>query len=236
MNPIKFSQSFAAAVANGIALSQGPVNGGTALALNGSLVTAGVAYLDASNKTPKLDAPAAARRVVITSAGNDSGITFVIVGKDRYGNGLTEVIAGGNAAAVTTVNDFSQVSRIIPSGNTASTLTAGTSAVGSSPWFCMDMARQKFEVRIACNPIGTVTYTVEHTYDDPNWITTPWNTTVEANSDVPPTVWKHPTLQNQTVAAEGNYDEGSIFAMRLTTNSGTGTVKFWAIQSGIADS
>src|SRR5581483_6712603 len=99
MNPITFKQAFAAGVANGIAQSQAGT-AGTALTLNGSLVTSGIAYLDASNKTPTVATPNAARRVIVTSAGNDSGITFAIVGTDRYGNALSETLAGTNITKV----------------------------------------------------------------------------------------------------------------------------------------
>ena len=78
----------AAAAATGIALSQSGT-AGTALTLNGSLVTSGVANLGSI-----------ARRVIVTSAGNDSTNTFTIVGTDRYGRTQTEVLTGANASEI----------------------------------------------------------------------------------------------------------------------------------------
>lgn len=234
MNPVNFTQSFVASVATGIALSQSVAPGGPGnLVLNGSLVSGGVAFLDATNLTPNIGAPAKARRVLITSTGNDTGITFTVVGTDRYGNAQSEVLTGGNATGVYTLNDFATVTKITASQGTASTVTAGTNGVGSSPWYVVDQHLTPFQVKLAANPTGTVNYTVEHTYDDPNWQSTPWNTTVEPNSNRPPLAWSHPTMQGQTAKSEGSYTDGPIEAIRLTTNSGTGSVQFYMTQAGI---
>src|ERR1019366_7023599 len=86
----------AAAAANGIATSQS----GSSITVVGSLVTAGVATMDF------------ARRVIVTSGGNDSALTFKITGTDRYGRAQTEVLAGANATAAQTAHDFLTVSAI----------------------------------------------------------------------------------------------------------------------------
>ena len=67
--PIVTSLTLGAAVANGISLTQAPA--AAPLLLNGASVVNGVAVLDVP------------RRIIITSSGNDSGITFKITGTSR---------------------------------------------------------------------------------------------------------------------------------------------------------
>ena len=232
MNPITFSQVFAASVVNGICLSQSAAGAGN-LTLNGSLVTAGVAYLDANNKTPNIGSPAAARRVLWTSSGNDTGITMTITGTDRFGNTLAETITGSSGATSQTKQDFATVKQAAVSGATAGNVQVGTSGVGSSTWWVMDIARHPFGVKLNFAVVsGSVNCTVEHTPDDPNWQDTAWNTTIEAGSARPPTVFPHPTMAALVANAEGNYTD-PVFAIRLTTNSGAGTAKLWITQAGL---
>lgn len=68
---------------------------------------------------------AAARRVRIVSAGNDSGITFTVVGTDFEGSALSEVITGANASTAEGSEWFKTVTSVTPSGNTASTVEVG---------------------------------------------------------------------------------------------------------------
>lgn len=100
--------------ANGIALTQSLAAAG-ALVLNGARVAAGKNYA-------QLDYP---RRVTITSAGNDSGITFTVTGTDLYNKPMTQTLAGGNVAAVTTTKAFYRVSSVTGSGATAAAVTVG---------------------------------------------------------------------------------------------------------------
>lgn len=138
------------AVANNICLSQsGTV--ATPLLINGALamnqyvaptlgiVGAKVAYIPSSlaihvaSITTKTNifSPDAGRPIYITSAGNDSGITFTIVGiKNRSAINLvsTEVVTGANASVVSSSNTYSEIVSVTPSGNTASTVTVGTAS------------------------------------------------------------------------------------------------------------
>ena len=153
--------ALAAAVTTGIAASQsGTAN--TPLTLNGSLVTVGVATLDSGG---------AARRVIVTSAGNDSGITFKIVGTDRYGRPQTEILTGANTAAAQSVKDFLTVTSITPSGNTASTVTSGTNGVGSSAPMIVDWNPNGNLIGCSTLVAGTVNYTIQEAMDDfsPAW-------------------------------------------------------------------
>lgn len=218
MNPIRVSLTLVAAVANGYALSQSGT-AGTALTLAGSLVTAGVGAADV------------ARRVAVTSAGNDSGITFSVKGTNRYGNAMAEVLSGGNVAAVFTLNDFLTVTSITPSGNTAAAVTAGTNGVASTQWFGADWTSAPFIIALAVQISGTLTGGVEHTYDDINVMPVPYSTSVQPTSPSTPVVWKMPALSSITASAEGQY-VSPVFAFRWTTASGTGTAILQALHPG----
>ncbi|WP_201492785.1 filamentous hemagglutinin N-terminal domain-containing protein, partial [Rubrivivax sp. A210] len=67
----------------------------------------------------------AAKQVRITSAGDDSGRSFTVTGTDNSGNPLSENIAGGNAASVTTTASFRTITSIAINGASAGTVSAG---------------------------------------------------------------------------------------------------------------
>lgn len=194
-----------ASVATGIATSQsGTAN--TKLTLNGSLVTSGVATLDSGG---------AARRVIITSAGNDAGITFTIAGTDRYGRPQTEVLTGTAGVAQST-KDFATVTSITPSGNTASTVTSGTNGVGSSAPMVADWSPNGN--LIACSTLitGTVNYTIQEALDD---LAPAWDLT--ANN---PNWFPDSTFNASTTSQHGTLS-GPFTLIRILINSGTGTVQ-----------
>src|ERR1700744_4680398 len=105
------TKTLAAAVANGIALSQA-LGGAGFLMLSGSLVSGGVAVLGSQ------------RQVIITSAGNDSGLTWTVIGTDDTGNPIKDQFAGANVGVATSNLNFATVTSISGSGATASTVTA----------------------------------------------------------------------------------------------------------------
>lgn len=115
------------ASANNISTSQSPSGAGN-LTITGSLATSGVAYIGN------------ARRVYVTSAGDDSGLTFTVYGFISTPIGqsfIQETVTGANTSVVSTVNLFNGVSRIAVSGASASTVTVGTNGVAT-----LDKARQ----------------------------------------------------------------------------------------------
>jgi hypothetical protein len=111
--------------ANGIALTQTLAAAG-ALTLNGARVAAGRTYA-------ALDVP---RRVTITSAGDDSGITFTVRGADIYGRAMSQVVTGANAGAATTLKAFSTVVSVTASAATAAAVTVGFSNAFGLPVRC----------------------------------------------------------------------------------------------------
>ena len=63
--------------------------------------------------------------VVIDSAGDDSALTFVVVGTDRKGVSQTENVTGANAAVARSTYQYKTVTSITTSGATAGNVTVG---------------------------------------------------------------------------------------------------------------
>jgi hypothetical protein len=79
-------------------------------------------------------------------------------------------------------------------------------------------------IAIGCVISGTVNYTVQHTYDDP----------FAANFTPAGATWfNHPTLASQAANNESNYAYPPR-AVRVTVNSGTGSVTMTVIQAGVS--
>jgi hypothetical protein len=76
---------------------------------------------------------AIARAVTLTSGGNDSGINYTVNGYDIYGYPMTQTLAGGNVAAVTTTKAFKFITSVTHTGSVVGTLTIGTSDVYGFP-------------------------------------------------------------------------------------------------------
>ena len=194
--------ALAAASANNIATSQSLASAGN-LTLNGSTVSGGFATLDT------------ARRVLITSAGNDSGISWTVTGTGANGATFSETLTGGNAVGVYTKHDFATVTSITGSGASASTVTAGTNTIGSTQPWVVDEWANPAEFGYGITVSGSATYLIEGSMDDlkPQWdinTNTPnWQTVVDGTSGS----GSFGTIANQPLTM-----------LRLTNLSGTGTV------------
>jgi hypothetical protein len=212
MRPITVSVGpLAAASATAICASQTPT---AAFTLNGGLVTSGVAVLD----TP--------RRILFTTAANESAKTATIVGTDWSGMPMTEVFTLPNATTGYTNLDFRTVSSITMSAAAAGNITVGTNGVASSAWVRLDDYALP-QVAIQCTPTGTVSYTVQQTMQDPNSATNPvapylatWINTAD-NGAV-----------NATSAVQTSYQYAPAF-VKVTLNSGAGSVSTTVTQLGV---
>lgn len=216
------TKSLTAAVANGYAASQSLAAAGT-LTMNGSLVTGGVGVVPSQ------------RRVIVTSAGNDAGINWTVIGTDDNGNPIKDVFAGVNTPGVAQSNlDFKTVTSIASSGATASTVTAGTDTVGSSPWQLFSDTINTPNLSVNLQISGTVNCDVDYTYDsilaDP---TTPKSAIALGPASPNPQVILHPSLQAVTANKDGVID-WTITGWRLNINSGTGSVIMTSRQAGLA--
>ena len=180
-----------------IAASQSP--GGLSLTLTASPVT--------------LDAP---RQVVITSAGDNSGISFVITGTSFSDQAISETVAGANASTSLSTLMFKTVSSIVATAAITGAVKAGTTGVATSRWVRFDSwANAQSSVQVDVS--GTVNYTVQVTMDDPNdpfSPTAPVSCTWLSSPDT--------AVVGQTAAKFSNFAYTPTFA-RVLLNSGTGT-------------
>lgn len=189
------------------------IAGAGAVTLNGALVSGGIATLDK------------ARRVIFTSSGNDSGITFTTVGTNNSGNAIGEVVTGSNGGAASTVLDYKTLSSVTASGAAAGTVAIGTNGVAASPWVRLDDWGPQ-GAAIQCDVNGTVNYTVQQTLDDPN---SPTNSVAVAD-----VVWINSSdsaVVAATTSQQSNYNFAPAYS-RVLMNSGTGTVTMTLSQTG----
>lgn len=214
-HPINTTVTLNAAVTNGIAQSQSPGAAG-ALTLNGSLVSGGVATMNA------------ARRVIITSGGNDSGKTFTITGTGGAWLGdtiISETLTGGNIAAVQSTLDYLTVTSITISAASAGTVTAGTNGVGSGPWVVWSEYPAGFNVEYAGWVLsGSPTYNLDYTLDDP------FGTWLPSNLSYPRAILYAPT-SGLTTSQSGSFAGTVLRASRLTLTA-VGSVQLTQMQQG----
>lgn len=149
-------------------------------------------------------------QIAIASAGNDSGITFKVTGLDIGGNLISEVIAGGSTATVTTKNIFSQVFSVTPSGATAAAITVGNGATVLSPWLILGSQRNHYQYNLrAWFPTGSGTYDLQAT-SDPNVML---NTGGQADDII--------TLLAAQAVATTTLEQAPFTAVRLSVAAGS---------------
>lgn len=200
----------ATASANNIALSQTPGGAGN-LTLNGSTVTAGRAVL------PQ------ARRVLITTT--DTTTVFTINGTTATGSPRTEtlIVSGGSSY---TQLDYHFVTSISVNQATTAAVTVGTNGVANTTWVYTDPYADA-QIGFQCTVSGTVNYTVQSTFDDPDSPTNPvapalvtWITTNDTN------------MVGATTSLQSNF----LFAptyIRVLLNSGSGSVTMTVVQYNV---
>lgn len=214
-----FTKTLGAASSNNIALSQSP--GTSAITLNGSAVSGGVATIDTFNATTNSEP---GRRVIITSGGNDSGITFAVTGTNSGGNIVTDIVTGSSGGAAQSNLDFVTVTKIVPSGAVASTVIVGTNGVGSSRWISWNWrGYSPMNIGMAVELIsGSSNFTMQYTYDDPNNL---------SPGVLFPLAFNSGTINGASATVDG-FLEIPLTATRILINSGTGPLRVRQIQAG----
>lgn len=163
-----------------------------------------------------------ARRVLLTSSGNDSAKTFTVYGTDWNGTPISEVVTGANATTTFSTLDFATITAVWPSASTAGTIKVGTNGVASSRPIFLDryaLAPTSLQVDVS----GTANYTVQQTLDDANsvgYVNVNWV--------------NHPDSGVVAVAATAQANYAYIpTATRVTLNSQTnpGFVVFTVLQA-----
>lgn len=164
-----------------------------------------------------LDTP---RRVIITSAGNDSAKTFTIRGTDWNGRTISETVTGANAGIAQSAYDYKTVTYVAISAAAAGAVKVGTNGVASSRPLILDSFANA-PTAIQTDVTGTVNYTVQQSLDNPakvgyasmTWVDHPDTNVVAATAD-----------------KQANYAYVPV-ATRLVLNSGSGSVKYTVIQA-----
>lgn len=101
-------------------------------------------------------------------------------------------------------------------------ITVSVTGVGNSAPQPMDTVRNPFQVGFGVIVDGTITYTVQHTFDDI------WAEDFDASS----ADWfDHPSVADLSANEDGNY-AFPVRAIRLHTSAGTGTATLKLIQAG----
>lgn len=209
MRPIVITRSLTAADADGIAEAQQLLAPGS-LTLNGDLVVSGVAQLGSQ------------RKVGIASTGDLSLITFTVYGTNQAGLAISESLLGPDNDTVSTTLDFLTVTQVAASAAVGTDVEVGTTGVGASAPLPLDLYLDPFNASIFLDVVPTVNCTVEYTGDD-NVLTS-----------VGPFTWfAHSDLTSETADAVGTIIS-PVTAVRLVTNSGTGSVEMTVLQSGAA--
>lgn len=198
--PMSLAFAPADPVANNIALAQAPGAAGN-LNLNGALMTGTNVAMDI------------ARRIGISSTGDESGKTFTVTGVDRKGRAQTEQLKGPIAnAQVSTLKDYSSGNLIIAiNAASAGNITVGTDGKLSTQWFvvgrdCYDVA---FDVDLGG---ADATYTVEATIADPY----PSGNNVNPVTDLYLPPRPHPDFTDSNKSDTGVFAGIAITAIRLT--------------------
>ena len=158
--------------ANGISVSQA-VASATTMTITGALATGGVATL------------ANAQKVGITCGGNDTGITYTVVGADADGTEISEAVTGVNGAVATSTAYFKTVTSITTSGAVATVAEVGTLASDGlvTPSIPVNWRQTPFNMSVSGDlTAGTGgTFGGQYTVDSPQDETYTQSLSVDAN-------------------------------------------------------
>jgi hypothetical protein len=98
------------------------------------------------------------------------------------------------------------------------TQTVAQTGTGSSSSLVMNTNTTPFNVGFGVVATGTVTYTIQHTFDSPGTGFTTW--------------YPHPTIAAKTDNQDGNY-AFPVSGIKVLVTAGTGTATLNLIQAGI---
>jgi hypothetical protein len=193
-----------------------PPVGGTTVGNGDTIVFPGTATLDATTATNS----AIGRRVVVAYTGTDCNWT--VVGTNSTNNAITDTIVGASGAGQSNL-DFVTVTSLTPAGSVTAA-TAGTNGVGSTPWIMPNWHTNPINDSFAVEVVsGSVNFTVQYTYDDPNNL---------LGGAAYPLAFNDPVVNAVAVTSDGVYAM-PVAAIRFLINSGTGQIRARILQSGI---
>lgn len=170
-----------------------------------------------------------ARRLLFTTTADESANVATITGTDVNGAVITENLTLTNNTTNYSVLDYLTVSTVTMSAAAAGNISVGTNAVASSPWLRLDSWAGP-NASVQCTVVGTVSYTVQTSNDDPNSFTgsvTPqamtWLSSLDTN------------VVTATVSESSYFQYPPVFTrVLLNSESGTGNVTMTVVQGGVA--
>lgn len=168
----------------------------------------------------------AQRRLLFTFGADESANTFTVIGTNQAGFPINEAVAGVNASTTSSNLDFKTVSSVRAIAASGGTVSVGTYGVGSSLWQIQNWHADPTDISvvgIVTSPNTAVVYSVDYTYDDPNNL--PSGVTY-------PTPITHINMNNLSSTGDASI-VAPVTAVRLTINSGTGSVRAIFTQAGI---
>ena len=91
------------------------------------------------------------------------------------------------------------------------------SGTGSTAWIPLDYKQNPFNIGLGIVVNGTITYDIEHTFDD------------VFDATITPVAFKHSSLTAQTTNKDGNY-AFPVRAIRVNNTAGTGSTTLTILQ------
>lgn len=178
----------------------------------------------------------AARHLIITSSGNDTGRTFAVIGTDWTGHTITETITGASGGAAESVLSYLTVTSVRISGAAAGTVIVGTNTIADSPPVYFDRLAGNAQVAIQVDGTADPTWTVQQTLNDPTVITNQLPTPTYQWSPSSIKYVNHPdsALVSSTVitGVQGNYAYAPVMArIRMTAGSTSASVTAQFVQA-----
>ena len=170
-----------------------------------------------------------AHLIIVTndSVTDHSGKTIALVGTDAQGNAQTETLTGpGTSTTSTSTKYFKTLTSATPSATIgADTFDIGWTDDVISPIFVPDYKQSPFNMGIGLDVSGTISITIQHTFDDPFDKTLAYSSRTWLN---------HSSLVSKTTDSDGNY-AAPIRGIRVLVNSLTNgaTVKVTYAQGSV---
>jgi len=225
---IQVLDSYQAANTTFYAAAQSRVGAG-ALVLN---------YEDTSaNTNIVVSTPQWNRQITFTSVANNSATNVVIVGKDVFGNTVTETLAGSNNNTVTSTNYYSTLTSLTTNGN-ITTMSVGFGILAKSVPFKMSMNVSKAQWAVQTVVGGTIDYDLQYTlFPFENYTNPPTfdSTDYWLNSPIlsPGGESGAGTIVDGLTTFEYFNFSAPVYAIRFVINSGTApTFKAFIAQQG----
>jgi len=159
-----------------------------------------------------------------TATGNDSARTITITGENRYGDALTETMAGGNSGAAAGVLNFGRVDQVAIDAAAANAIEIGVNGLCESQWYVLNYRGNDFNVGLGIDVVsGSLTYAVQHT----------WTNVMATNyTEGDETVFTHDTITGKTADFDGNYTNPPTAIRLAFTAYSSGSAILHIAQSG----